>query len=217
MKLVADWSELKVPCPWLEVEKLLQLIPRYNIAPTDPVVTITQNSHPTTRRWGLLPHWAKTPKGKPLINARAETVATKGVFKSSFVSRRCLIPASGFYEWTPGEGDIKRQPHLFQGPDKVLLLAGVHRDWRPPEGEVVPTCAVLTGPAVGTISEYHDRMPIIMRPEFLDEWLEPGTDPERLQELMFNSEYRLSATKVSPYVNNVKHSGPQCCEPVLGG
>lgn len=214
MKLVADWSELKVPCPWLEVEKLLQLIPRYNIAPTDPVVTITESSEPATRRWGLLPHWAKTSKGKPFINARAETVASKGIFKSSFASRRCLVPASGFYEWTPGEGEIKKQPFLFRGPDNLMLLAGVHRDWKSPEGEVIPTCAVLTGPAIGTISDYHSRMPVIVRPEFVKEWLSQDTAPERLQELMLDSEYRLNATKVSPYVNSVKNSGPQCCAPV---
>lgn len=212
MKLAEDWSELKIPCPWLEVENLTPLIPRYNIAPTDPVVTITESSEPQMKRWGLLPHWAKNTKGKPYINARAESVATTGLFKTSFAARRCLIPASGFYEWTEGQGEIKKQPYLFHGAEPVLMMAGIHRTWRQGEEEV-PSCAVITGPALGPISDYHDRMPIIIRTEFLQEWLSQETSPERLEQLMKDGLYELEPVKVSTYVNSVKHQGPECSQP----
>ncbi len=95
----------------------------------------------------------------------------------------------------------------------MLMMAGIHRTWRQGEEEV-PSCAVITGPALGPISDYHDRMPIIIRTEFLQEWLSQETSPERLEQLMKDGLYELEPVKVSTYVNSVKNQGPECSQPV---
>lgn len=213
--MAEDWSELRIPCPWLELESFAELVPRYNIAPTDMVWTITDRSEPLQRRWGLVPHWAKDTKGRPLINARVETIDKKPAFRSSFAKKRCLVPISGFYEWQTEDG--KKQPYLFQGQDRLLFLAGIRTGWKSPDGEVIRSFSVITGPARGEIAQFHNRMPKILPPSVFGAWLSEEATVGELHEILQDTAITdLQATKVSTRVNSVKNDDPQCAEPLLG-
>ena len=164
-------------------------------------------------RWGLVPFWAKTQKGKPLINARVETAATKPAFRNSFKSRRCLIPVTGFYEWTSEMG--KKQPYLFSGDERFLVFAGLHAKWRDPENDrVLRSCVILTTKAQGESERYHDRMPLALPSECFEDWVCPDTPPERLMEILGNPVPPQQVTRVGMRVNHVKNDDPECCRPL---
>lgn len=191
------------------------LTPRYNIAPTQPILTVGLSS--TGRgagfmRWGLVPSWADDPKiGNRLINARGETVASKDAFRDAFRKRRCLIPADGFFEWVvEGKG---KQPYLFQKADKTPFgFAGLWERWKPESGPDVLSCCVITTTANGTVSRFHDRMPVIFNgPDDFAAWLDPKATPEQLQQLLRPADDELlAATAVSKAVNNARYDGPDC-------
>ena len=154
--------------------------PRYNIAPTSDVLVI-RHKPDTGRvgqmvRWGLLPSWAKDPSiGAKLNNARAETVDTKPSFRTSFAKHRCLIPASGFYEWHPVSegGKVRRQPYYIRPADEngLFAFAGLLARWRSEAGDdLVTTCIITTGPNA-VMEPIHDRMPVILAPGAWDAWL----------------------------------------------
>jgi putative SOS response-associated peptidase YedK len=152
--------------------------PRYNIAPTQPVVTIRKehgrkSRHFTTMRWGLIPYWAKdTTIGTRTLNARSETVTTTPAFRDSIRSKRCLIPADGFYEWRK-MGSVK-QPYCFEvGEGDVFALAGVWDQWKSPEGQIIESCSILTTEPNSLVAELHDRMPVIVPTDKYDLWLDP--------------------------------------------
>lgn len=171
---------------WAEVHAFLSVFgapqnlqPRYNIAPTTwvDVVRATEDGERelVRMRWGLVPAWWKKPlKELPsTFNARAESVAEKPMFRSAFRSRRCIIPASGFYEWT-GEPGAK-QPHLFTAANgsPLLAFAGLWEAWRNPETrEEVLTCTMIVSGASSWMESYHDRMPILLEPSQFDRWLD---------------------------------------------
>ena len=208
-----DWSELKISCPWVEIESLLGRQALYNIAPTDTLVTVNADPAPKTRRWGLVPHWSKQLKGRPLINARVETVDKKPTFRSAFAKHRCLVPVSGFYEWQSENG--KKQPYLFRGESKLLFMAGITASWTSPEGEKISSFAVITGPAKGEISEYHDRMPKILAPTAFQAWLSSESSVGDLYEILQEESLtELFPTKVSTRVNNVRHKDAACAEAI---
>lgn len=153
--------------------------PRYNIAPTQPVPVIRQNPKEPVRelslmRWGLIPSWAKDPSvAVGTINARAETAATKPAFRDALKSRRCLIPADGFYEWMR-TGKAK-QPYCFEvNEGELLAFAGLWDRWKDPSGNWVKSCSILTTTPNGVTSPVHDRMPVILDPDDYDLWLDPG-------------------------------------------
>jgi putative SOS response-associated peptidase YedK len=158
---------------------------RYNIAPSQQVVIVTNRREMQLVRWGLLPHWAKDAKfGGKTINARAESVATKPSYRGPFRYRRCLIPATGFYEWlaTP-EGKIPY--HICLKSGEVFGMAGLYDTWTDAEGNEVRTCAIITTAANELMAPIHNRMPVIIRPEDEALWLDAElTDPERLQPLL---------------------------------
>ena len=207
----------------------------YNIAPTKPVFSVVTR-HPrdpqgvpdpdrTVRsirvmRWGLVPHWAKDPKGgSRLINARAESAASKPAFRDAVARRRCLIPADGWYEWQRTAGATHKQPFFLTPADgSGLALAGLWSIWRGADAAAPPlvTCAVLTTDAVGPLAEIHDRMPLILPSRAWQEWLDPDSDdPSALlapppAELVHALELR----PVSTAVNNVRHNGPELIERV---
>ena len=161
------------------------LPPRYNIAPSQQVVIITNHREMQMVRWGLLPHWAKGAKfGGKTINARAESVATKPSYRGPFRYRRCLIPATGFYEWlTTPEGKIPYHIRLKSG--EVFGMVGLYDSWTDAEGSELRTCAIITTEANELMAPIHNRMPVIIRPEDEALWLDPEvTDPERLQPLL---------------------------------
>lgn len=161
------------------------LPPRYNIAPSQQIVIVTNQREMQLVRWGLLPHWAKEAKfGGKTINARAESVATKPSYRGPFRYRRCLVPATGFYEWlTTPEGKVPYHIRLKSG--EVFGMAGLYDTWIDAEGNELRTCAIITTEANELMAPIHNRMPVIIRPEDEALWLDPDvTDPERLQPLL---------------------------------
>ena len=192
-----------------------ELRPRYNVAPSQDVLTIEAGRVPVWRRWGLVPGWAKDPSiGGRLFNARSETVATKPSFRAAFRKRRCLVAADGFYEWTPR--DRGHRPHHFTAADGGLLgFAGLFETWHGPGGEVVDSCTILTTEANEDLAPVHPRMPVILAPEDYDVWLASGSAPERLAALTVPaSAGRLHRVEVGRHVNSPRHDDPLCLEPV---
>jgi len=162
---------------WDEIEER----PRYNIAPTQPVVTVrrelgTKTRKFTTMRWGLIPSWAKDMSiGTRTLNARSETVATRLAFRDSILTKRCLIPADGFYEWRK-VGSLK-QPYCFEvGEGGLFALAGLWDQWKSPEGQIIESCTVLTTTPNSVVADMHDRMPVIVAPDKYDLWLNPDVN-----------------------------------------
>ncbi len=187
--------------------------PRYNIAPTQPIATVRREHgerHFALVRWGLVPSWVKDPASfSLLINARAETAAEKPSFRAAMRHHRCLIPASGFYEWrrTP-EG---KQPYWISPADGGLMaFAGLWETWSDPDGGDIDTGAVLTTPANRTIGQIHHRMPAILMPEAFDDWLDTGNVMARdaTKMLVPAPEDYLTAVPVSARVNKVSNDDP---------
>ena len=182
--------------------------------------------------WGLVPSWAKDRSiGARLINARVESVAQKPAFRKAFAARRCLLPADGFYEWyTPdghdsdsprGKGPKKQPFFLHRRDGGLLVMAGLYELWRDPakdrddDSAWLRTCTVITTEATDAAGHIHDRMPMVVRPDAVDAWLDPTlTDPDRVRELLATDATDLEAYAVSTEVNNVKNNGPQLLEPL---
>jgi putative SOS response-associated peptidase YedK len=180
---------------WAEVHAFLgvcgppqSLRPRYNIAPATSVDVIRLNAKGQRElvrmRWGLVPTWWKKPlKELPAtFNARAHSVAAKPMFRGAYKARRCIIPASGFYEWTGVPGAW--QPHLFTAADgsPLLACAGLWERWQTPEtGEDVLSCTMIVSGAAAWIAAYYDRMPILMQPHQFDRWLSGEMGSDELQ------------------------------------
>ncbi|MDP3984543.1 MAG: SOS response-associated peptidase [Acidimicrobiia bacterium] len=193
----------------------------WNVAPTDPVYVVAEREGDrrlATMRWGLIPHWAKDPKSIH-INARVETVATTPAFRDSFTRKRCLIPADGFYEWESKEAG--RTPHwVFRADGYPVGFAGLWAAWRnPADGEWVRNCAIVTAPATGVIAKIHNRMPVALRLEAWDGWLDRElTDPAGVRELVQPIDSDLWMDRpVSKLVNSVRNDGPQLQDPELDG
>jgi putative SOS response-associated peptidase YedK len=204
-----------------QVSDLPLFQPRYNIAPSQPVVAIRIDPDTTTRtlvllRWGLIPSWAKDPKiGNQCINAKAETVAEKPSFRSAFKKRRCLVIATGFYEWQVQERT--KQPMWIRLRSKrPFAFAGLWEHWTPTDGEPLETCTIITTEPNDLMASIHNRMPVILAPASYDQWLDPTfQQAEPLKALLrpYSSE-ELTVHPVSTLVNNPRHDAPQCLEPV---
>ena len=198
---------------------------RYNIAPQSDILII--RAKPGSGRvgqfvrWGLVPAWATDPAiGHKLINARGETVAAKPSFRSSFARHRCLIPASGFYEWqaVTSDGKVSKQPWYIRPveADGLFAFAGLLAAWTPPGGNtIVSTCIITTGPNE-LMAPIHDRMPVILPAANHDTWLDPeNRDGEALKTLLRPCAPALmTAWPVSPTINRGNVEGEQCIEPV---
>ncbi len=189
--------------------------PRFNIAPTDPVLAIRRNEEgrrePGRLRWGLVPR-GTTPKkiGRPLINARAETVDTQPAFRCPFLQQRCLLPANGFYEWKRTEEG--KQPVWISFPEGELFsFAGLWSEARDEEGETLHSCTLLTTKPSEQMEPIHNRMPVILPREAESAWLDPEADPEMLKTLLRSCE-GLEIREVSNAVNNVREDGPHLLE-----
>jgi len=191
------------------------LPPRYNIAPSQPVMIVRSDvsghRELASVNWGLIPSWAKDPNiGHSLINARAETVAEKPSFRTAFLRRRCIIPASGFYEWVSVEGT--KQPWYIKGfEERPLSLAGLWERWQSPDGSLIETCAIITTTANELMAPIHDRMPVILPPESISIWLELSTNPDEVKNLLRPcAPESLTAYTVSNLVNNPRFDSPSC-------
>ncbi len=193
--------------------------PRYNIAPTNShwIMRMEYEDRELLRaRWGLINHWAKDAKiGYKQINARSETLEKRPAFRDAFKKRRCAVPADGFFEWTgPKE---QRQPIWFHRPDGGLLLfAGLYESWQPAPDEWEPTFTIITTDANATLVPVHNRMPVILPDEVVDDWLHPRqNDLAALSGLLVPArDGVLVGTPVSLRVNSVKNDDPACLEPV---
>jgi putative SOS response-associated peptidase YedK len=186
-------------------------VPDYNVCPTRQVHVVTADRRLTGMRWGLLPHWYKTEKDGPLlINARAETVADKPAFRAAIRERRCLIPASGFYEWTRG-ADGARLPWYFTRADgKSIAFAGLWQVWGAGN---LPTCAIVTCAAAGAMTALHHRTPVILDPADWPLWLgEEGPGAARLMAPPADGTLRWH--RVDPAVNSNRSRGPALIEPL---
>lgn len=190
-------------------------VPNYNVCPTNRVhaVRTTETGRQLDPlRWGFLPHWYKTETDGPLlINARAETLAEKPAFRAACRDRRCLIPASGFFEWTKAE-DGTRLPWYFSRRDGApIAFAGIWQSWGP--DDPVRTCAIVTTAANRRVAEIHHRMPLILEPEDWPLWLgETGKGAARL--MVPGDDDVLEFHRVDPAVNSNRASGPQLIEPL---
>lgn len=193
------------------------VVPRYNIAPSQPVLSILKRRAPeaTFTQWGLIPPWAKDPSiGSRLINARAETLAEKPAFRGSFRRCRCLLPADGFYEWQTVPGQRAKQPVYIQlASGEAFALAGLWADWLGADGTELTTSAIVTTEPNELLRGIHNRMPVILPPDAMGTWLH-GEDPVELRRLLrpFPAD-RMKAIPVTPRVNNVRHDAPDCLTP----
>jgi putative SOS response-associated peptidase YedK len=197
--------------------------PRYNIAPTQTVAAVRANPDGKGRelallKWGLIPSWAKDPKiGSSLINAGAETVATKPAFRSAFRKKRCLIAVDGFYEWQAIAGQKTKQPYYIAVKDvPAFAFAGLAEHWTSPDGTAADTCTIITTTANSLMQPIHNRMPVILDPADYDRWLDPAQqDPNEVLPLLkpFAAD-RMQAVPVSTLVNSPRNESPQCIAPL---
>jgi putative SOS response-associated peptidase YedK len=202
------------PCPDPELE-----LPRFNIAPTQPVLIVRQSQDglrsASWARWGLIPGGARDPRvGVRMINARAETVFEQPAFRGAVRTRRCLIPTDGFIEWQ--KAGKEKLPFHVRAPGQALYaMAGIWSTWRDPSGAPVDTCSILTTAPNPKVATLHDRMPVILPPEQYSLWLDPAEeDPATLSRLMVAApEEALELVAVSKAVNSVKNLGPGCLAP----
>ena len=195
--------------------------PRYNIAPTQPVPIIRQHPKEPVResslvRWGLIPSWSKDSSASAkMINARSETAATLPAFRDAMKSRRCIIPADGFYEWQK-KGKAK-QPYCFEvNEGSLFAFAGIWDRWKDPSGQWVKSCSILTTTANAVTSAVHDRMPVILDPDSYDLWLDPGMRNVNVaSELLKPYDARsMRCYPVATRVNHVANDDEGCSAPV---
>ena len=191
--------------------------PRYNIAPSQDILAVLNDGRRETSatRWGLVPSWARDPAlGSRMINARLETVAEKPSFKRPFARQRCIIMASGFYEWKKSEG--KKIPFFIRRSDGApIAFAGLFDRWRAADGTVLVTSTIITTAANSAIMPVHERMPLMMLPVNIDAWLNPGDAPaEELMKLLDTIDAgKLETVPVSTLVNSPAHDTPECIQP----
>ncbi len=191
------------------------LTPRFNIAPSQKIIVLrTRNHHqrrePALLTWGLVPSWAKDQSiGARLTNARSETAFTKPSFRDSFCRRRCLIPATGFYEWTTS-GKRKQPYHVRLISNEPFGIGGLWDKWEQ-NGVTIETCTILTCSANQAMQHLHPRMPVIVQPERYDAWLDPATELKDLsQDLLPFPKETTVISPVSDYVNDVRHDDVRC-------
>jgi putative SOS response-associated peptidase YedK len=164
--------------------------PRYNIAPSQMIDVVFEPENErilSQLKWGLVPSWSKdAATSKGLINARAETLTEKPSFREAFKSRRCIIPASGFYEWQKKAAGAKQPFYFYLNGKEVFGFAGLWEEWLDKQtGEMLETCTIITTEANEVLKPVHDRMPVILKPKSYDEWLDAKVkDTSRLQELL---------------------------------
>lgn len=225
-----------------EVDEVPQPLPApsWNVAPTDVVPAVVERSGEAGvdrklvgLRWGLVPSWSKDPRGGArMINARFETVAEKPAFRKAFRTRRCLLPADGYFEWyaepaadpgTKSSGRPTKQPFFIHRTDSApLVMAGIYEFWRDDDKPAdhpdawISSCSIITTRATDALGRIHDRMPMVIGSEVWSDWLDPAlTDPARALELLAVTQAdQLDAYPVSKAVGKVSNNGPELVQPL---
>jgi putative SOS response-associated peptidase YedK len=210
----ADPARIRARFGIEESAKVEEEEPRFNIAPTDPVLAIRRTDsgarEPGRLRWGLVPgRWAERRSGPPLINARAESLPEQPAFAESFRERRCLIPADGFYEWRKDPGG--KVPIWLSRPDGDLFaFAGIWAELpsREKSPDALHSCAIVTCEPNELIRPIHDRMPVVLQPELEARWLDPELDEDELLAMLMPApEDALVPLEVGDFVNDVRDDG----------
>lgn len=216
--------QLTPPDDWMAefgLDEPPDVMARYNIAPTQPLLAVRQDGAGFRRaavlRWGLVPSWATDPAvGNRLINARAESVSRKPAFRDSFQQRRCLVPATGFYEWKR-VGGVK-EPYLVRmRDDRAFAFAGVWDRWQGEEGRI-ESCAILTTWPNALVAAIHNRMPVVLPRSAYDLWLDPDVREDVLHPLLrpFPAD-EMEAFPVSTRMNRADVDDPECARPIPAG
>lgn len=195
--------------------------PRYNIAPSQPLLLVRAGLAPGEREWafalwGFIPAWSKDPAPPSgVINARAETAAQKPMFRAAMRRRRCLIPATGFFEWQ--KQGARKQPHLIRMADgSPFAFAGLWEHWIGADGSELETCAILTTDPNELMKPIHNRMPVILPGRDFAEWLDPARDDaaKAAELLRPYPAAEMKAYPVSAAVNNPRNDSPECVAPI---
>ncbi|PTL73583.1 hypothetical protein C1I63_12510 [Rathayibacter caricis DSM 15933] len=207
--------------------------PSWNIAPTQRISVVAESmkgveegSPPRRRlagaRWGLVPRSAADPSaGAPLFNARIESVAEKPAFRESYAARRAIVPASGWYEWRVGADGAKTPVFVSPGGDSVVLFAGVYEWWRAaaPGSPWLLSATILTRPSAGALIDVHERMPVLLQPELIEDWLDPLAEPDgsllrAAADGAAELAEELGIAEVGPAVGTVSNNGPELIRPL---
>lgn len=214
-------SPADVVAELFELSQPPALTPRYNIAPTQGVLAVVAKASGAGRatsalHWGLVPSWAKDPTiGSRMINARAETVASKPSFRTAFRKRRCLVVADGFYEWQ--RLDKGKQPHyIAMRNGQPFAFAGLCEHWEGADGSVIDSCTIITTEPNELMAPLHNRMPVILPIDHYDTWLDPSLEKtDQLESLLraYPSD-EMSAFPISTHVNSPAHDDERCVEPI---
>jgi putative SOS response-associated peptidase YedK len=188
-------------------------VPNYNVCPTDQIHVVTGDRRLVSMRWGLIPSWYRKPSGGPLlINARAESIAEKPAFRQAVRERRCIVPATGFYEWTK-EGETRLPWWITRTDGAPMAFAAVWQAWG--RDDPVATVAIVTTEANAEMARLHDRMPVVLEPEDWPLWLgERGHGAARLTK--GPPDGTLVYHRVDKAVNSNRAEGPDLIEPILG-
>jgi putative SOS response-associated peptidase YedK len=192
---LADYFNVEVPAIFQS---------RYNIAPTTPVLARTEQEL-TFFSWGLVPGWARDVRmGHRMFNARAETVAEKPSFRSAFKRRRCLVPATGFYEWKAEQG--AKQPYFCHLGHRLFSFAGIWEHWQDEMGNELQSCAILTAQSIGAMQAIHDRMPLVIREQDRAKWMDHRNEQvSAAMECIAQPDHEFEVYPVSKKVNSARN------------
>ncbi len=215
-----QYSDPEIYASHFQLDVICQASPRYNVAPTQPVLAIRETDAGKRElvplRWGLVPSWSKGPDNRySMINARAETVKSKPAYRNVFKHRRCLIPAEGFYEWKAGQGG--KTPFLIRRANgEPFAMAGLWERWHGAEGDTIESCTILVTDANALVHGIHDRMPVILGREDHAAWLDPANeDADGLLAMLKPADAApWTVHPVSRQVNSPRNDRPDLLEPV---
>jgi putative SOS response-associated peptidase YedK len=193
--------------------------PNYNVAPSQSVIAVLNNGSINKMgylKWGLVPPWAKEPKiGYKMINARSETLAEKPSFRNAYRNKRCLIVADSFYEWKRHNQNKKTPMRIKLKSSDLFAMAGLWEKWTSPDGQSIFSCTVITTTANELVHDIHDRMPVILKPEDEEVWLNPKSSPNELNPLLKPLDRELmEAYEVSHLVNSPKNNSVELIQKV---
>ncbi len=213
-----QYSDPEVYAAHFDLDTLCEATPRHNVAPSQAVLTIRQTDQGKRElvplRWGLVPSWSKGPDNRySMINARAETVATKPAYRNAFKHRRCLIPSEGFYEWKAEPSG--KTPFLIRREDRApFAMAGLWERWHDKGDDALESCTIIVTEANTLVRSIHDRMPVILPPADYAAWLDSeNRDTDALLAMLKPVDpAQWTVHRVSQRVNSPRNDGPELVE-----